>query len=59
MIQQLNKSPTQISILVLFLSSKVYYEALSQVLKEMHVPTGIIDSSFKGMVIGHKLNDPL
>ena len=28
----------------------VYREALLKVLKEMHVPTGIIDSSFKGMV---------
>ena len=49
-IQQLNKSPTQISILALLLSSEVHHEALLNVLKEMQVPTSIIDSSFKGMV---------
>ena len=38
------------SILALLLSFVVYREALLKVLKEMHVPTGIIDSSFKGMV---------
>ncbi|KAK9993580.1 hypothetical protein SO802_023283, partial [Lithocarpus litseifolius] len=32
------------------LSSKVHREALLKVLKETHVPTGITDSSFKGMV---------
>lgn len=49
-IQQLNKSLAQISILALLLSSKVHYEALLKVLKKMHVPTSITDSSFKGMV---------
>ena len=50
MIQQLNKSPAQISILALLLSFEVHCEALLKVLKETHVPTSIIDSSFKGMV---------
>ena len=50
MIQQLNKSLAQISILALLLSSKVHREAFLKVLKEMLVPTGIIDSSFEGMV---------
>ena len=49
MIQQLNKSPAQISILALLLSFEVHCEALLKVLKETHVPTGITDSSFKGM----------
>ena len=50
MIQQLNKSPAQISILPLLLSSEVHREALLKVLKETHIPTNITDSSFKGMV---------
>ena len=50
LIQQLNKSPAQISILALLLSSEVHREALLKVLKETHVPTSITDSSFKGMV---------
>ena len=50
MIQQLNKSPTQIYILALLLSLEVHREALLKLLKEMHVPTGITDSFFKGMV---------
>ena len=49
-IQQLKKSSTQISILALLLSFEVLREALLKVLKEMHVPAGIIDSSFEGMV---------
>ncbi|KAK9997812.1 hypothetical protein SO802_017415 [Lithocarpus litseifolius] len=49
-IQQLNKSPAQISILALLLSSEVHRKALSKVLKKMYVPIGITDSSFKGMV---------
>ena len=49
-IQQLNKSPTHISILALLPSSKVHHEALLKVLKETYVPTGITNSSFKGMV---------
>ena len=49
-IQQLNKSLAQISILALLLSFEVYHEALLKVLKEMHVPIGKIDSSFEGMV---------
>ena len=44
-IQQLNKSLVQISILALLLSSEVYREALLKVLKEMHVPTGV-DTAF-------------
>lgn len=50
MIQLLNKSPAQISILALLLSSKVHCEALLKVLKETRVFVGIIDSSFGGMV---------
>ena len=50
MIQQLNKSPTKITILALLLSSEVYHEALLKVLEETHIPTGITDSSFRGMV---------
>ena len=46
----MNKSLAQISILALLLSSKVHREALLKVLKETHVPTGITDSSFEGMV---------
>jgi len=46
----LNKSPAQISILALLLSSEVHCEALLKVLKETHVPTSITDSSFEGMV---------
>ena len=46
----MNKSPAQISILALLLSFEVHCEALLKVLKETHVPTSIIDSSFKGMV---------
>ena len=50
MIQQLNKSPTQISILALLLYSEVHREALLKVLKEMHVPTSITNSSFESIV---------
>ena len=46
----MNKSPSEISILALLLSSEVHREALLKVLKEMHVPTSITDSSFIGMV---------
>ena len=49
MIQQFNKSPTQLSILAMLLSSEVYHEDLLKVLKETRIPTNIIDS-FKGMV---------
>ncbi|KAK9997944.1 hypothetical protein SO802_017547 [Lithocarpus litseifolius] len=45
-IQQLNKSPAQISILALLLSSDVHHDALLKLLKETHVPTGIKNSSF-------------
>ena len=34
----------------MLLSSEVYHEALLKVSKETHVPTGITDSSFEGMV---------
>ena len=50
-IQQLNKSPSQISILAMLLSFEVHREALLNVLKEMHVPTDITDSSFEGVVL--------
>ena len=50
MIQQFNKSPTQLSILAILLSSEVYHEDLLKVLKETRIPTNILDSSFKGMV---------
>ena len=50
MIQQLNKLLAQISILALLLSSEVHREAFLKVLKETHVPTGIADSFFEGMV---------
>ena len=46
----MNKSPAQIYILALLLSSKVHREALLMVLKETHVPIGITDSSFEDMV---------
>ena len=46
----MKKPSAQISILALLLSFEVLHEALLKVLKEMHVPTNIIDSSFKGMV---------
>ena len=36
--------------MALLLSSEVHHEALLKVLKEMHVPTSITDSSFVGMV---------
>ena len=49
-IQQLNKSPAQISILAMLLSFEVHREALLKVLKETRVPTTITDSSFEGMV---------
>jgi len=49
-IQQLNKSPAQISISTLLLYSEVHYEALLKVLKETRVPIGIIDDSFEGIV---------
>ena len=48
-IQQLNRSPTQISILALLLSFEIHREALLKVLKETHVPS-ITDSSFEGMI---------
>ena len=50
MIQQLNKLLAQISISALLLSSEVHREAFLKVLKETHVPTGIADSFFEGMV---------
>ncbi|KAL0015538.1 hypothetical protein SO802_002607 [Lithocarpus litseifolius] len=50
MIQQLNKSPAQISILALLLSSDVHRKALLKVLTETRVPINIIDSSFEGIV---------
>ena len=50
MIQQLNKSPAQISILVLLLSSDVHHRAFLKVLKETRVPTSAIESAFEGMV---------
>ena len=46
----MNKSPAYISILALLLSSQVHLKALLKVLKETHVPTGIINSTFEGMV---------
>ena len=46
----MNKSPAHISILALLLSSEVHRGALLKVLKETHVPIGIIDSSFEGIV---------
>ena len=49
-IQQLNKSPAQISILALLLSFDVHCEALLKVFKETCVPTGVTKSSFEGMV---------
>ena len=49
-IQQLNRSLAQISILALLLSSDVHLEALLKVLKETCVPTGVTKSSFEGMV---------
>ncbi|KAK9997914.1 hypothetical protein SO802_017517 [Lithocarpus litseifolius] len=49
-IQQLNKSPAQISILALLLSFKVHRNALIKVLKETHIPTSAIESAFEGMV---------
>ena len=50
LIQQLNKSPAQISILALLLSSEVHREALLKVLKETHVRISTTNSSFEGMV---------
>ena len=50
MIQQLNKSPAQISILTLLLSSNVHQKALLKVLKETCVPTSAIEFAFEGMV---------
>ena len=50
-IQQLNKSPAQISILALLLSSKVHYNALLKVLKETRIPTTAIESAFEGVSI--------
>ena len=49
-IQQLNRSPTRISILAQLLSSKVHREALLKVLEETSVPIGVTESSFEGMV---------
>ena len=46
----MKKSIVQTFILALLLSFEVHREALLKVLKETHVPTSIIDSSFKGMV---------
>ena len=51
MIQQLNKSLAQISILALLLSSDVHRKSLLKVLKETCVPTSAIESSFEGMVL--------
>ena len=50
MIQQLNKSPAQISILTLLLSSNVHQKALLKVLKETCVPTSATESAFEVMV---------
>ena len=53
-IQQLNRSPAQISILALLLSPNVQREALLKVLKETCVPIGVIESSFESMNgVGH------
>jgi len=49
-IQWLNKSLAQISILVLLLSSDVHYKAFLKVLKETCVPTSAIEFAFEGMV---------
>ena len=49
-IQQLNKSLAQTSILALLLSSKVHHNALLKVLKETRVPTSATKSAFEGMV---------
>ena len=49
-IQQLNKSPAQISILALLLSFEVHRKALLKVLKKTHVPTSATESAFEGMV---------
>ena len=48
-IQQLNKSPAQISILALLISSKVHRNALLKVLKETRVPTSATESAFEGI----------
>ena len=49
-IQWLNKSLAQISILVLLLSSDVHCKAFLKVLKETCVPTSAIEFAFEGMV---------
>ena len=49
-IQQLNKSSAQISILALLLSSNVHRKALLKVLKETCVPISATESAFEGMV---------
>ena len=49
-IPQLNKLPTQISMLALLLSSEVHRNALLKVLKETRVPTSAIEFAFEGMV---------
>ena len=49
-IQQLNKSPTKISILALLLSSDVHCNALLKVLKETCVPINATESAFEGML---------
>ena len=50
MIQQLNKSPAQISLLALLLSSDVHRKALLKVLKKTYVPASATESAFEGMV---------
>ena len=49
-IQQLNKSLAQISIMALLLSSDVHREAFLKVLKETCVPTSATESAFKGII---------
>jgi len=49
-IPQLNKLPTQISMLALLLSSEDHRNALLKVLKETRVPTSAIEFAFEGMV---------
>ena len=50
MIQQLNKSLAQISIMALLLSSDVHRKALLKVMKETCVPISATESAFEGMV---------
>ncbi|RDX93091.1 hypothetical protein CR513_24684, partial [Mucuna pruriens] len=50
MLDQLHKTPTQISLLLLLINSERYRELLLKILNEAHVPQDITPTKFRGII---------